>query len=413
MHIRYGCRRPSVAVAILASLFTSVASGTDVAAFADALKDGKAAVDLRYRYEHVDQDNISREADASTLRLRLNYATGAVQGFSGFVEFDYVAEVLLDSFNSGDGSNPGRTVYPVVADPHGTDLNQLYLDYSNGKQFSARFGRQRILLDNQRFVGGVGWRQNEQTYDGLTLTMSEVMNATVRYSWVSRVKRIFGARSPAGNHDGNIHLLNVTVPLNQRWTATPYVYVIDNDDEAQFSSTTIGARVHGGINVGDLPFTLAVDFATQADAANAPVDYRANYLRLDAGLNVTESLNFGVGYERLGGDENAQGKAFRTPLATLHAFQGWADQFLNTPDAGIADTFASVRYTHEAWTITGVLHNFQADAGSADYGNELDVTVGRRLADRYDLLLKAAYFNADDQPFADTAKLWLMLSAGF
>ncbi|MCB1845376.1 MAG: alginate export family protein, partial [Halioglobus sp.] len=338
---------------------------------------------------------------------------GALQGWSGFLEFDYVAELLLDDYNNADGSSPGRNIYPVVADPDGEDLNQLYLNYSNGKHFSARLGRQRILLDNQRFVGGVGWRQNEQTYDGLTLTMSGVMNATVRYSYVSRVKRIFGERSPAGSHDADIHLLNVAVPINKSWAATPYLYAIDNDDAAQFSSMTIGARINGELTVGDRPLTLGVDFATQTDAADAPVDYRAGYFRLDAGLKVSDVLHLGLGYEVLGGDSNEAGKAFRTPLATLHAFQGWADQFLNTPDAGIADSFASVRYSYDAWSLTGVWHRFQADSGSADYGSELDMSLGRRFAGRYDLLVKAALFDADDPPFVDTSKFWLMLQAGF
>ena len=30
------------------------------------------------------------------------------------------------------------------------------------------FGRQRIKLDDDRFIGNVGWRQNEQTFDALT-----------------------------------------------------------------------------------------------------------------------------------------------------------------------------------------------------------------------------------------------------
>ncbi len=38
----------------------------------EAVTSGKAKVALRYRYEHVDQDNALQNANASTLRVRLN-----------------------------------------------------------------------------------------------------------------------------------------------------------------------------------------------------------------------------------------------------------------------------------------------------------------------------------------------------
>ena len=43
------------------------------------VSDGKAALDLRYRYESVEQDGKPSTAGANTLRLRLDLATGVVQ----------------------------------------------------------------------------------------------------------------------------------------------------------------------------------------------------------------------------------------------------------------------------------------------------------------------------------------------
>ncbi len=130
---------------------------------ADALADGDAGASLRYRYEHVDQDGFADDANASTARLRLDYRTGSYRGWSAFGEFDYIGELFLNDFNSLGGSSPARDRYPVVADPKGPDLNQLYVDYSPSSQLTVRVGRQQILVGNQRFVGAVGWRQNHQT----------------------------------------------------------------------------------------------------------------------------------------------------------------------------------------------------------------------------------------------------------
>ena len=130
-----------------------------------ALAAGSANLDLRYRYEFVDLGNFDDDANASTLLFRLNYETGGWNGWTGFLEFDQVVEILSDDFNSGAGtSSASRDRYPVVADPNGSDLNQLYAQYAPNRDWQLRFGRQRIVLDDQRYVGGVVWRQNEQTY---------------------------------------------------------------------------------------------------------------------------------------------------------------------------------------------------------------------------------------------------------
>ena len=171
---------------------------------ADAVTSGTAHFGFRYRYENVDQDGFSDDANASTVRLRLNYKTGSWQKWSGFAEFDYVGEVFLNDFNSLGGSSPNRDQYPVVADPKGTDLNQLYLDYTPSAQANFRLGRQRIVLDNFRFVGDVGWRQNPQTYDGVGITYSGWKNTEVFYSYNAAVQRIFGNDVSSGRHDSDI-----------------------------------------------------------------------------------------------------------------------------------------------------------------------------------------------------------------
>lgn len=379
---------------------------------ATAIMSGDAHVSLRYRYEFVDQDGFSENANASTLRLRLNYQTGNWENWSGFVEFDYVGELLFKDFNSLGGSSPDRNRYPVVADPKGTDLNQLYLDYSPSAQSKVRLGRQRIVLDNHRFVGDVGWRQNPQTFDGLGYTFTGWKNTQVFYSYTTAVHRIFGDDVPRGRHDSDNHLLNVKVKLSDDWTVVPYYYYIDNDDEAVFSTATLGARLTGNVAVGEYKFGLVAEFATQSDAANNPVNYDAAYFNLGATWTLKNGLSLGLAWESLGGDQNVSGAAFRTPLATLHAFQGWADKFLATPGAGIDDVYVTVKYKVKKWSFTGVYHDFSAESGSADYGSEFDLAAGRSLGDRYGVLFKAAFYDAD-QHATDTSKFWIMLTANY
>ena len=132
--------------------------------FSEAITQGDLGISFRYRFEHVDQDNFDKNAMASTLRTRLNFKTDDWKGFGLFVEFDYVAKIGWNDYNAAAGNTPDKTEYPVVADPKGPDLNQAYIQWENYKN-TIRGGRQRIIYNNARFVGNVGWRQNEQTYD--------------------------------------------------------------------------------------------------------------------------------------------------------------------------------------------------------------------------------------------------------
>lgn len=400
---------------IAAALLLPLAAAADGdGTVADAISGGSASAAIRYRFEHVDQDGIGKDANASTARLRLNYGSGKWRGWSAFAEFDHVFHVIGREFNSGAGTSPGRTQYPVVADPSGSDLNQLYFDYSPGGDWSLRVGRQRILLDNQRFVGGVGWRQNEQTYDALTFRTGAIVNTDLSYTYVNHVRRIFGDGVPAGKEHIDGHLLNARVRIDEQWSAVPYLYYLDYDNAASAanSTATIGVRLEGGFPAGDGSMKLTAEAATQSDAGNNPVDFDADYYHAELSWSRPGSIGFGLGVESLGGG-SVPGAAFRTPLATLHGFQGWADQFLATPDAGINDVYASLRYPYGDWTLGAIYHDFRPESGGGDFGSEVDLSAAWDIDERYGLLLKAALYAADDAPYTDTIKVWVQLTASY
>ena len=371
---------------------------------------GDPGLFLRYRYEFVDQATFDEDAHASTLLVRLNYETDSWKNWSGFIEFDYITEVLVNDYNSGAGtSSPDRDRFPIVADPKGPDLNQLYFEWTPGDEWKNRIGRQRINLDDQRFVGGVFWRQNEQTYDSVSLDFTGFSDTNVFYSYVSNVNRIFGSTVPAGDHRQNTHLLNARYEGVENWKLVGYAYIIDNEDEATFSTSTFGARATGNISLGDHSFDLLGELATQSDNANNPASFTAAYYRLQ-GIWSLGKFSAGIGIESLGSD-NDQG--FRTPLATLHAFNGWADLFLATPAAGLDDVYLRGGYKPGKWNLQLIYHDFSAETGGADFGTELDLLATRPLGDGYSLLLKFADFQSDNASYPDTTKAWVMVTLDF
>ncbi|MEZ5508662.1 MAG: hypothetical protein R3F47_02015 [Gammaproteobacteria bacterium] len=72
------------------------------------------------------------------------------------LEFDDVTALKDEDYNDTAGNGQDN---PAIADPEGTEVNQVYLSYQGLDKTDIRYGRQRILLDNERFVGGVGWSE--------------------------------------------------------------------------------------------------------------------------------------------------------------------------------------------------------------------------------------------------------------
>ncbi|MBL37771.1 MAG: hypothetical protein CMP07_05120 [Xanthomonadales bacterium] len=370
----------------------------------DALAASRWGLDFRHRIELVDEDGFSDNARASTLRTRLNLKTGSYEGLQAFIEFSDVREIGLDDFNAGAGATPDRNRFPVVADAEDTRVNQAWLGFKPGERLEIRAGRQRIKLDNDRFVGNVGWRQNEQTYDGASLEWNHD-RWNVFYSYVGHVNRIFDSSVPAGDHDHDTHLVNASFDVADGHALTGYLYDIEDRDQQAFSSRTLGLRYTGSAGL----LSWLTEYARQSDAGDNPTDYDADYLHLRADIALDPRFEPVAGFERLEGSRSA-GEAFRTPLATLHAFNGWADRFLTTPDTGLEDIYGGFtgRNGRLGWNLT--LHRFESEATGARFGDEIDASVSIDVAEKVALLLQVAHFDSSSAELAGATKFWAQLS---
>jgi len=168
----------TLSIALLGATLATSGSVTAAEDIATLWREGKPILDLRYRFEHVDQDNALDHANAQTLRTRVGFQSGKWYGLSALLEVDNVSRLGKEAYND---TRNGQNQYAVVADPDGSEVNQALLRYDHALG-SLVAGRQRINLDNQRFVGGVAWRQNEQTYDGLLGQLKPLDGLTLTYA---------------------------------------------------------------------------------------------------------------------------------------------------------------------------------------------------------------------------------------
>jgi hypothetical protein len=377
----------------------------EAASLAEAVTGGRGVLDLRYRLESVEQDNPLEDATASTVRTALGYTTGSYRGFSGYIEFEDVSVLGEDDYNS---TVNGKTAFSVIPDPEVTELNELYLSYK-GESYTLKSGRQSLILDNARFIGNVGWRQNEQTFDmPVSYVNTGIENLKLTYGYMTGVQRVFGDASPAGEFNMSNHILNAAWNFDP-FKLTVYGYFLEFDNEpvqSLLSQQTVGLAF-AGRNDG---FSYALEFARQSDYADGASIIDADYSLLEAGYKFG-ALTLKAGQETLGGD-GVYG--FSTPLATLHAFNGWADLFLATPAAGLVDVYIDAAATLGGWNLKAVYHDFSSDSGGIDYGTEIDFLLSRKFSASYSGGLKFASFRSDSAPlYVDTDKLWFYFQAYF
>jgi len=398
----------SVLAAAMSPLLGLGLSQTAIAAdsIADALKEGDTVVSLRLRYENVDVDDENTAtqdgSDAITLKTRLTYTSGDFNGLGMTLELDDVTSAK--SVNYPDKVNSGENG-PAIVDPEGTGVNQVYLSYKVADT-TVKYGRQRILLDNQRFVGGVGFRQNEQTYDAVSVSNNSVKNLTLFAAHIYNVDGITG-----GNADHDTNLLNVgyKTPVGK---VSAYYYDVEDETkntgvDTGTASKTVGARFSGNAKAGKVKFLYTAELAKQSEGDNSD-SYDTNYNHLMGGISVA-GVTAKIGRESLGADN---GITFRTPLATKHKFQGWTDTLLGHGPNGIDDTYVTVGTKVAGVKLSAVYHKLEANDGDVDgdeFGTEKGFVAATKLDNGIGLSLKYADFSKGDDSIGknDTKKLWL------
>jgi hypothetical protein len=382
------------------------ALGVSSAVIAEEAKDGikdffhqedhtpNVLLDVRARYEYGDQDG-ETDTHVGSIRARVGLESQDYNGFSGLVEFEATRRE----------DNGGTT---AIADFDNTELNRISLQYKKaGNQ--AIVGRQRIIINNARFVGNVGWRQNEQTYDAAYYKNTMVDGLSAEYAYLDGVKRIFGSEAAYDDRtwESDSHILNVKYSGLEGHTFAAYAYLLEfeNGTPATLanSSDTFGANYDFKGTIADhYKINAYAELAYQQDGGDNPVDYDAMYLHLKGSV-AREGWSGFAGYELLGSDDGTI--AFRTPLATGHAFNGWNDQFLTTPADGLNDFYAGVGFPVPKVPMKLIYHHFWADDGNVTYGDEIDYVATHKLNPKTTAIAKASYFIADDAGYDDRFRL--------
>jgi hypothetical protein len=420
-----------------AALLSLAAAGSQVSAdttqtIEDTLKfgnDGAVKIDTNYRYENVNQDVVTnpltngsplvdgaplpaarqpRTANANTIRTRLGLLSPVLHGLQGYVEYEGT-HALQSDYNNTRGANTG---YSVVADPGYNELNQMWLSYAGVPDTVIKGGRQRIKFDDDRFIGNVGWRQLETTFDSVLITNQSLKNLVVNVGYIGNVQTFTST-----TENINAPIVNANYKLGDIGNLIGYGYWLDYTESENFqkSSQTYGIRF---IN-SDKPkkyydhysLLYTAEWSYQQDYQHSS-PYQANRYNVMGGFSAY-NFSFQGAMEQLNG--SGLNRTFDTPLGTNHAFQGWADLFLVTPNDGIRDVFGTINakfMENDSLVLSGVYHDFSDDTGNIHYGKEWDFQAVKKIGKHYSLLAKYANYDADRYA-TDTQKIWVQGNINF
>ena len=443
-------RRSSFALfSALLAIWTAPVYSEEVATAApetllDAIKQGKPMTSFRLRYENLNQEAYQSTVpnakkldtgEAFTLRSLIGWQTAPFKNFSFAAQLTDVHEFNND-FNDrrNNAAESGKSAYPNIVDPGYTDVNQLYVDWTGIQDTKLRLGRQQLNLDNVRFIGDIGFRQNMQVFDGISVLNKSIVDVEIFAAHFSKVRQI-----TTKLRDGNIDIVNAKYKISPTESLIGYGYFVDvenlgqnggnpaaiataaqggnglggssdaavsatniNPTQTDASSKTFGVRLDGAHKVNDDWRVLyTAEYAKQNDYRSGNPLIDAHYFKLGGGA-AYGVWSVRLDHEKLSSNDGKY--AFQTPLGTNHLFQGWADVFLTTPRQGMEDTFISIAGNIAKAKLQAEYHVFKSDekyqslnGRLADkYGTELDLSVSYSFSK--ELLGKVEYarFNESD-----------------
>ena len=381
-------------------------------------------VEGRLRWEHVDQP--TTDADAMTLRLRLGGELKHARSHLALLAEAEGTVAIGNNYNAFSfvvPSSQRRPQFSTVADPENIELNRLQLQYK-GKAVTITVGRQRLVLDDQRFVGPAGWRQNEQTFDAARIE-AKLGPVSLDGTYSINQRTVLGYDAgPRTAYDGNFVFLGAGAKLGPV-NVKAFAYLLDYDAAEQAGTQAIAladTQTYGLRATTSLPLSkvvklnLAASYARQSNYQQNPQSYGVDYLAAEGGV-AYKGFAANVGYEKLGASA-AAGRSFQTPMATLHKFNGWADLFTTTPANGLQDIYGGMTYAFaKGKGLPGLngaatYHEYDSAIGGVNFGHEWDASVGLKLLRGVNGLIKYADYKA--RGFGvDTSKFWLQVEFAY
>ncbi|MEL7122481.1 MAG: alginate export family protein [Bacteroidota bacterium] len=345
---------------------------------AKAIGSGEFIFNGKLRFWNAN-DNAAKSSQAYTFGTNFGYLTKAYKGFQVYIEGESVVAITPDLYF--DGLN-GLTDRTNVTDPETLELNQMHIAYNgsfNDTELEVKVGRQAAIVEDERFIGRVSARQDDQTFDALYGRLqNDQKGLAFEYAYMYQVNRLL-AEEVDWRSDSHVFMLRYF--KNKKIRFGFFCHLLDfQDDAPNVSNQTYGITIdRGPLPEDKIALNYRTAFAYQSDFGDNSTDYEAFLLNLEAGVSFPSLASFNIGYELASSDNGVA--SYQFPLSTGQRLHRISDVFIDPPADGLQNPYFTAEANDLFWGIGGWLgyHAYFSDEEGDFLGQEIDVVLYKQL----------------------------------
>ncbi|MEM9327703.1 MAG: alginate export family protein [Bacteroidota bacterium] len=387
-----------LALSAFAQETTNEAQGQDVN---PSIGDGEMVFEGRLRYWYAN-DAAAKASHAFTFGTNFGYRSPTYKGFQIYLEGESVMALTPDLFFDGLNDQIDRT---VVTDVETIELNQAQIYYTGQlgeTKVQFRLGRQAAIVEDERFIGNVSARQDDQTFDaGWVKVQNDKRGFSFEYAYMYQINRLL---AQVGDWRSNSHAFMMSYYKNPLVRVGLFAHLFDfKADNPGQSLQTFGFTIdRSEVPQDRVALTYKTAFAYQTDYADNPIAYESLLFNGEVGVSLPYIAVLNVGYELATSDNGVA--AFQFPLSTGQRLHRISDKFISPPADGLHNPYVTAEFRNLVWGIGGWLgyHTYLSQDESTLLGQEIDVVLYRQIVP--DLLraeLTYASFLGEEERFSD------------
>ncbi len=330
-------------------------------------------------------------AIASRLRLNAGYQ------FESFKFYMSMQDVMVWGEN--------RQLKPEDSN-NSFSIFQAWADIKLGEGFSTKLGRQMLVYDDQRILGGVDWAMQARSHDAALLKYKKgkfMMDLGLAFNqdFTATTGNPGGFQSvgTAYNTTGFFSYKSMQyLYLKQQWETFSASALLLNNGFQNFTGDpavadgvsnlfTLGTH----LNYKKGAFGAAFNGYLQSGERQNSVDVGGAYLLgLDLSYKVSKGVALGLGAEIISGNDASttdKTEAFFPLYGTNHKFNGFMDYFYvgnHANSVGLTDIHASAKFNlGKGSSLLVKVLNFSGEqelaSGEKSLGTELDIVFAKKF----------------------------------
>ncbi|MEL6557073.1 MAG: alginate export family protein [Bacteroidota bacterium] len=343
------------------------------------INEGEFVFNGKLRFWHAN-DAAARTSQAYSFGTNFGYLSKSYKGFRIYAEGESVVALTPDLYFDGVNGLTDRT---NVTDPETLELNQMYVSYNDtlngGTVINFKVGRQAAIVEDERFIGRVSARQDDQTFDAIYgKLLNDDKGVSFEYAYMYQVNRLI---AEVGDWRSDSHAFMLGFYKNPMARVGIFSHLLDfQDDSPGQSNQTFGITIdRSKIPQDRTAVTYQTAFAYQSEYGDNPIAYDAFLINAEVGVSVPGAGVFRLGYELASSDNGVA--SYQFPLSTGQRLHRISDKFINPPADGLHNPYFTAESRNIFWGIGGWLgyHTYFSEESGDFLAHEIDVVLYREI----------------------------------